>query len=339
MPDDLDFIAANEAGDGIRADGPVAMRLLESGMNIQALRTNATLRKDEWEQLDMTVVTVARERLAAAADLISRGLVFNVPNGLGTTVVQHETQSDMIAAEVTMDGVTRSQNDRVTFNLVSTPLPVIHRDFQISARVLASSRRNGTPLDTTQVAEASRQVSEKIEDLVINGLSVRDTLGFGSSTATLFGYTTRTNRNTVTLSVNWDASAKTGEDILADLIAMIAAAHADLMFGPYVLYVPAAYWTQLQDDFKTNSDRTILERLRAVAGIEDIKPLDKLAANNVLLVQMSITNVDLVIGEQPTTIQWETQGGMVMFFKVMAIMVPRIKLDHNNRSGVVHLAA
>ena len=73
--------------------------------------------------------------------------------------------------------------------------------------------------------------------------------------------------------------------------------------------------------------------LRKSAGIEDVKPADKLADSNVLLVQMTKSNVDMVIGMQPTTVQWETQGGMMMMFKVMSIMVPRIKLDHGNRSG------
>jgi hypothetical protein len=39
---------------------------------------------------------------------------------------------------------------------------------------------------------------------------------------------------------------------------------------------------------------------------------------------------------QTTVVSWEGQGGMVLYFKVMAIMVPRIKLDHGARSGVVH---
>ena len=93
---------------------------------------------------------------------------------------------------------------------------------------------------------------------------------------------------------------------------------------------------KLQDDYKPNSDKTTLQRVREISGIEDVKPVDKLADSNVLLVQLTKSNVDMVIGMQPTTVQWETQGGMVMMFKVMSIMVPRIKLDHNNRSGVVH---
>ncbi len=334
----FDFIGSD--GDSVSAQGDVAQRLLDNDMNVNALRTNATLRKDEWEMLDTAVIEVARERLNAVTDLFERGLTFNVPNALGTTVIQHETRSEMTAAEISMDGITRGQNDRVTFAIVNTPLPIIHHDFQITARNLASSRKLGTPLDTTQVEEATRQVAETTEGLLLNGHAAGDILGFGSSTATMFGYTNRTDRNTVSLALDWDLDSTTmdGEVILADVLAMITGAQADRMFGPYMLYIPTNYWVTLMDDFKSNSDKTILERIKQLPGIIDVKPADKLADDNVLLIQMTRSNVDMAVGMQPTTIQWETQGGMIMFFKVMSIMVPRIKLDHNGRSGVVHLS-
>ena len=332
----IDLITSD--GNAVSAHGGVAEKLLSNGMNPAALRTNAVLRKDEWEQLDTAVVEIARERLNAVGDLVSRGLTYEVGNGMGTTIVQHETVSEMTRAQVTMDGVTRGENDRVTFSLVSTPLPVIHHDFQISARVLAASRQSGSPLDTTQVEEATRQVAETTEDLLVNGVESGDskTLGFGSGAAVIYGYTDRPNRNTYSLAGAWNLAATTGEDIIADVLAMVAAIQVDRMFGPYILYVPSNFWVKLQDDYKPNSDKTILQRVREISGIEDVKPVDKLADSNVLLVQLTKSNVDMVIGMQPTTVQWETQGGMMMMFKVMSIMVPRIKLDHDNRSGVVH---
>ena len=80
-----------------------AQKLIANNMDVSALRTNAVLRKDEWEQLDAALISVARERLTAAADLMDRGLVYNVPNGMGTTIVQHETVSEMTEAQV-LDG-------------------------------------------------------------------------------------------------------------------------------------------------------------------------------------------------------------------------------------------
>ena len=331
----VDLIASD--GTAVSAHGSVAEKLLSSGMNPNVLRTNAVLRKDEWEQLDSAVVNIARERLNAVSDLVTRGLVYNVANGMGTTIVQHETVSEMTRARVTMDGVTRGENDRVTFNLVSTPLPIIHHDFQISARVLAASRQGGSPLDTTQVEEATRQVAETTENMLLNGVDSEDSqiLGFGSSAATIRGYTDSPNKNDYTISATWTAAGTTGATIVADVLAMISAAQVDRMFGPYIIYIPSNYWVKLQDDYKANSDKTTLSRIKEIAGIDDVKPADKLADSNVLLVQMTKSNVDMVIGMQPTTVQWEAQGGMMSMFKVMSIMVPRIKSDHDDRSGVV----
>lgn len=339
MPEaNVDLILPGENGGAPTAHGGIAATLLSNGMNPSALRTNAVLRKDEWELLDRAVVEVGRERLPAVQDLFDRNLVLNVPNGMGITVVQHQEQSEFIAAEMTMDGVTRSNYDHLRFDLVSTPLPIIHRDFQLTARHLAASRNGGIPLDTSGIEEATRQVAEKIEDVLFNGQSSGDVLGFGSSSAQIFGYTNRTNRNTVTVTAHWNDSASSGTTILADVLSAITTAQADRMYGPYMLYVPTNWWVDIFDDFKDSSDKTIIQRIRELPGIIDVKVADKLTDDNAVLVQMTRSNVDMAVGMQPTVVQWETQGGMVLNFKVMAIMTPRIKLDYGDRSGVVHLS-
>ena len=332
---EIDILSAGANG---YEGGNVAMRLLSNGMNPSALRTAATLRKDEWELLDKVVVEVARQRLVGVADLMSRGLSFKLTNPLGTLVLQHETLSEMTAAEVSMDAVTPTARDRVEFNLVNTPLPIVHKDFTLTARNLESSRRLGQPLDTTSVAEASRQVVEKIEDMLFNGLSSGGILGFGTSTASLYGYRTHPSRNTVSIGTAWDDAAVTGSDILDDVLAMVTAAQADMRYGPYMLYVPSNYWVLLQDDFKSNSDKTILQRLKEISGIVDVKVADKLPEDNVLLIEMARDVVDMVDGIQPMVVSWDSQGGMVMNFKVLAIMVPRIKADYNGNCGVVHMS-
>lgn len=340
MPEGLniDFVQTDGAGRLDSGSGSVAQLLLNSGMNVGALRTNATLRKDEWIELDQAIVPVARERLTGVNDLVSNNLTYNLRNAMGTMVLQHETVSEFTAAEVTMDAITRTQQDRTLFELVSTPIPIVHKDFRISVRNLEASRRLGQPLDTTQAEEASRQVAETVENMLFNGLSTGSTLGFGSSSAQLFGYTTRTNRNTITLAQDWDASGKTGTEILQDVLDMIDAAQDDRMYGPFMLYVPTNFWIPLLDDFKADSDKTIIQRLKELPQIIDVKPADKLTNSNVVLVQMTKNNVDMIMGQQPTVVQWESEGGMMLNFKVMAIMVPRIKLDSGNRSGIVHLS-
>ncbi len=326
----VDFLTPNGSG-GHTASSDVAAVMAGGGLNINQFRTNDTLQKDEWLEIDRAVIQIARDRLQGVADLVSAGLTINLSNGLGTTVFQWEDQSDMTAANVNMDAITEGDKDRVVFDLNSIPLPIVHKDFYISKRVLEASRKLGQPLDITTAETAATLVSEQVEDILFNGSS---SLTFGGGT--LYGYRDFPNRNTFTIPAAWDASATTGSDMLRDLLDMLALLHTDRMFGPYIMYVPTLYWTRLQDDFKTNSDRMILERLQAVSGITAIKPADTLPANNIVLTQMSANNTKMIMGLQPTVLQWESQGGMRLHFKVMAIMVPRVAATHTDQSGIVH---
>lgn len=333
----IDIIQTGEDGTAT-SQGSVAQTLLANNMNPNALRTNATLRKEEWIELDQAVVTVAQERLIGVDDLFDNNLTYTLNNAMGTLVLQHETQSDMTAAEVTMDGVTRSENDRVTFELVNTPIPITHKDFLINVRALEASRRLGQSLDVTQVQAATRQVVTTLENTLFNGLAAGGTLGFGPNTASLYGYTNRPGRNTFTISTAWTDAAATGETILDDILDALEILHGDNMFGPYVLYLTGPYYIALLDDFKANSDKSIISRLLEIPELLQIRAADRLAANNAVLVQMTRENVDIIDGIQPTVVSWETNGGMTLNFKVLAIMVPRIKLDQEGNSGIVHMS-
>jgi hypothetical protein len=90
-------------------------------------------------------------------------------------------------------------------------------------------------------------------------------------------------------------------------------------------------------DFKTNSDKSIIERLLEIPNLQWIKPAAFIPAKQQVLVQLTSDVVDMLNGLQPTVVQWATDGGMVLHFKVMAIMVPRVRNgDAENQSGIVH---
>ena len=323
-----DVILLGNEGQPTRFYGSVAQRLLQMGFNCNSLRQNDVLRKEEWQVFDDRLVEIARQRLNLVGDLMDRGLTFPLSNAMGTTVLQWEDVSDMDPAEISMDGISRTRDDRVLFGLNNIPIFITHKDFSINLRSLEASRTLGQPLDTTQLEVATRKVSESLETTLLNGA------GINVAGNTAPGYTTFPERNTFELAASWLTA--TGEQMLGDVLGMITVAHADNMFGPYMLYVPTDYWVQLQDDFKANSDRSIIERLKAVGTIDDIKVADFLASDNVLLVQMTRDVIDEVDGQQPTMVQWEEQGGFKVNFKVLAIMVPRIKADQEGRCGIVH---
>ncbi len=303
-------------------------RLLANGLDVNAaLRTNDLLRKDEWEQLDESLVRVARARLNGIADLRNAGLTRTL-RGLGVLIDQFERVSEFDAATQSMDVITPPTEDTGEFDLVSVPIPITHKGFRISLRQLEASRTIGQPLDTTNIELATRQVVEVLESMLFNGSGV--IIGGG----TVFGYTNHPDRNTGTLTATWLNPAT--RDIIADVINMIGAAEADGYFGPYMLYVPQDYWSELREDYKADSERTFMERILAIDEITGVKVTDALATDNVVLVQMTRDVVDLSIGQDITTVEWEQMGGLLGRWIVMAAMAPRIKSDFEGKSGVVH---
>lgn len=248
---------------------------------------------------------------------------------MGVTRLEWERTGDMGPAELNMAGVTEGRNDTTEGDLVSMPIPIVHKDFWINIRKLSASRNHGTPLDTTQVAICTRKVSERIESMLFLG----DT-SLGANNAIL-GYATAPNRVTGSTTASW--ATATGAQILADVIAMIAAANAKEMWGPFVFYVNYASMSNLGNDFKAESDKTILQRIKEVPGVADIKQSSYVPnGDTVFAVQMTSDVVDIVDGIQPTVVQWPSLGGMRQNFKVLAIMVPRVKSTYIQQSGIIH---
>jgi len=313
-----------------KSSGSAGVKLLNNNFDHNVLRTNDVLMKDEWLKLDQTVIEVARQRLIGVNDLMSRGLTYPIANALGVTRVEWQTQSDMDPAEISMSGVTEGRGDRLEYALTGVPLPIVHKDFTINIRALQASRNGGNPMDTTQARIASKLVSEKLESILFNGASSIKMQG-----STIYGYKTFPNRNTGSLTAGaWDATP-VGDSIVADVLAMVQKAYDDHMYGPFVLYVPLNIMTYMGNDFKANSDKSIIQRVKEIEGIADVRPSENLTAE-ALLVQMSSDVVDMVDGIQPTVLSWESHGGMVLNYKVMAIMVPRFKSDYSTQCGIVH---
>jgi len=301
-------------------------------LQVNALQANSTLRRDEWKSLDEAVQAISRTRLNGIQDLIDNGLTYNLGNAMGTTVLEYHSISDSMSADLTMDGVTRGKGDRPNYETHYLPIPIIHVDFEINARVLSASRSLGNPLDVDSAEAASRRVSEKLEALLFTDT----TYAFGGGT--IYSYLNHPNRNQVSLGTAW--TSDTAANILVDVLAMKQASIDAKHYGPWMLYIPTAYETLLDKDYDstTASGRTIRERILQIAGIKGVKVIDTLTAANVLLVQMTSDTVRLVQGMGVQTVQWDTEGKFVSKFKVLTIAVPQVRSDQDGNSGIVHLA-
>lgn len=324
----LDIIANQQAPKDFLSGAPGRV-LAANGFDVRALRTNTLLRKDEWKRYDEAVVRVARQRLAVVNRLRQAGLTFSAGD-LGTLLVEWERLSDFTEANQSMGLVTRGERDRATWDLQAIPMPITSKEFEVNLRHLLASRRRGASLDTTNAELATAVVTEKLEDTVINGSSVK----VGGSTA--YGLRNFPDRLTGTLTADWAAAATTGEQILADVLTILKALQAKNMYGPYEIFLGTAYNNKLSEDFKANSDKTIRQRILEIDEIQAITTSARIPEGDVIVVQMTSNVLDLAISQDITTVEWAEMGGFNNVFVVFAAMAPRLKSDRAGQSGIAH---
>ena len=302
-----------------------------------------SLRKDEWIQLDTVVLKAARQRLRAWSDLAAANS-YGGFNAMAKPILEHETMSDPGEAIVDMDGITEGRADSPLFQLEALPLPITHSSFWYSARQLAASRNDGTPLNVLSAEASARRVAEMVEKTLI-GVETGLTYAAASSVnqygrnATVFGYTNFSARNTKT-----DLTTPNGtnpEAVMTDVLEMLDLMYADNFYGPFILYHSTDYSRYLSDDYfrsgSTSAVRSLRDRILDIEGIQDVRRLDYLTSGfQLILVQMTSDVAQAINGMDITTIQWESKGGMQLNFKVMAIMVPRLRADYSGKCGIVH---
>lgn len=321
----------------IGADGRSFVALNEAGKLISVPVSNAvaTLRKEEWKIIDEAVIAAAKDRLRIVQDLRSAGgLVYSIANGMSKTIFETQSMSDISEATISMDPVAKGENDRPEFDITSLPLPVIHKDFSFSARQIATSRNNGSGLDTTSVSLAARRVAEMAEQLVIGTLS--HTYGGG----TVYGLTNFPSRITTVSLTDPTDSGWTPKTLVAEVLAMRQASENHKHYGPWALYVSPGWDQYLDEDYSdAKGDNTVRQRLSAIDRIQGVRTADYLTGMQMVLVQLTGDVIRLVQGMDITTVQWESEGGMKVNFKVMAIIVPQVRADFNGNTGIVHAVA
>jgi uncharacterized linocin/CFP29 family protein len=282
------------------------------------------------------------ERLSAWRDLVRSSSYGNF-NAMAKTTMEYQVVNDVGEAIVDMDGLSDGRRDRPLFKTRSIPLPIIHSDFFFSRRELSQAAQGQYPLDDTMIRMAGRRIAEMVEDITI-GLQTGMNYGTNSSThegqSQIYGYTNCPARITKT-----DLTTPTGsnpEAVNDDVMEMIELMEANNFYGPYMLYHSTGYSKWLNSDYfrtgaTTGMATTVRQRILQNSGIRDIRRLDRLTSGyQLILVQMDAQTARAINAMEPTTIMWESQGGLRQNFKVLAIQVPQIKWDYNGVAAIVH---
>lgn len=308
--------------------GGVAQRLLANGLDLSCLRTYATLRKDEWERLDAAAIGAFELRLNGIADLRSRGLVEDL-GGMGVLVSQYNRLSQMNEAEVSMWASMDAEQARIQMDLVSVPVPVIFKEFQLDIRFIESARRNGGNIQTDHATAAGRVVAEKLEEILFNG----NTTVYGGMP--IYGYRTHPNRNTGN-GADWG----TVGNIFGNILTMVSGLVGDGVPGPYVLYLHRTQYMQSLAIVDTTAQVSARQlALNNIPELEDIKYNDKMADGEAVMVSMNREVVDLALAEDFMPVEWDAMGGLNTHYRAMTVAVPRVKADYEGRSGIFHMSS
>jgi uncharacterized linocin/CFP29 family protein len=302
-------------------------------IGIPTVNASAALLRDEWKLIDTAVMRAAKPRMRAWGDLRAVNQLV-IPNGMRKTMLEYQTMGDITPATISMDGLRRGEADRFELDLKHMPLPIIHKDFEYSARQIAVSRESNTPLDTTGAELASERVAEEVEKLSV-GVASSYSFGGGS----VYGYINLPERNTQVLTNPTVVTNPvwTGKKLVNEVLQMKQKSLDDRFYGPWILYTSPAWDIVLDDDYvENNGTSTLRARLKQIDGISDIRVLDYLTGFQMIMIQMTPTVARAVIGMDIVTLQWESHGGMQVNFKVMAIMVPQLRVGPAGTTGIVH---
>lgn len=293
---------------------------------------NDLIREEVATEIEETLVRVARRDLMAVARLRAAGLDTPTENGVRTTTWEFENLGSMEDIEETMSLLALGDRDQADYELDAVPVPVFAKPFQLD------QRGNAEGVSQVNIEEAERRVIDRMEEVLTNGGRVV----VGGNDVT--GYTNHAPRDTVTLNTVW-TTLQTDDNLdaaVADVLTMRSNLRDNGFGGPYDLQLPPNYDGLIDDDYKAESDRTLRERLLAIDGIRNVFINPKLANDNVLLVQMTSSVVEMPVGQDITTVTWDVMGGLatnwvVLFVGSFALKTARDETD-TDVAGISHLS-
>lgn len=308
----------------------------------QAIVTNtpATLTKEQWIELDQVVTRVARPLLKVWGGINEAGLTYRT-GGLGTTVLQRQTVTDAGEAGLSMDGLKRTNRDRGIVDLVGLPLPIVHSEFSFPLRELIASRQNrgpnlgpAFPFDTYMLEQATRRCAEVTEKLTIGTLPL-----YTFQSGSVYGLTNYPQRITKTITLptaaNW-----TPQLHLSEILGMIQSMNDIFYYGPYNGYYSPGWTKYLDDDYSAAYPGISLRmRLSQIKDLMMYEKADYLPNFQVVLYERSTLCMRAVTGMDLMSVQWESEGGLEINFKVMGIMIPQPWSDANGSTGICHATA
>jgi uncharacterized linocin/CFP29 family protein len=296
-----------------------------------ALEGNAlSIPIDAWRRIDGRAQQLARSRLVVFNALAAAS---TQPVSIADLVSYYPQVSDSGEVTVTMDGRNQAKADQAAVKYVGTPVPVMTSTARMGWRQMEVMRKGGGMLDVTTIANNQRKVAEKLEDMVINGLS---SVSVGGDT--VYGLRNFPQRNALTHGLT--LSTATGAQWLTAVKAIINSAIGDNQFGRITLFVNIGDYVAIDTtDYSASYSGTIKERLMTIGQIADIVPSSSIPASEIIgIVDLAAGEWGSILSAMPMTTRPKTRQEPEddYVFSVIAAAAPQFRADYNGNSPFVH---
>ena len=264
-------------------------------------RSQSPLTNQEWQALDRVVVKVARHNLIARRFLTLFG-----PVGAGLQSFAIDRFSGGQVGQISLLGAEERDVIAVRSRRFA-PLPVLYCDFRLEWRDLETSRRLGTPLETTGPAIAASTVATMEDRLIFNGYDELQQEGFLNVEG----------RQRVPLG-DWGTMGGGFAAVVNAVQALIERRFQP----PFTLVVPPPLFVHLNRVYNNTGVLEIEQVRRLIGG--DIYVTPALPSNVAVVVAPGPENMDLLIAQDLVTAYLETTA-MEHHFRVLEILSLRVK--------------
>jgi uncharacterized linocin/CFP29 family protein len=262
---------------------------------------SSPLSQAQWEDVERAVFDTARNALVGRRFMPVFG-----PLGPGIQTVTLDQFDGAHMGELDLTGEAECGTIR-TAGVKHLTLPIIHKDFLLLWRNIATSQQLGLPLDVSAARNAAAFAARKEDDLIFNGHP-----GMG-----IDGLLTAESRGVLPLS-NWE---KVG-NAFADVTKAIEHLVQEGFYGPYALVVPPVLYSRMHGVHERTGVleiRNVEELTAAGAFRSPVVPEDR-----AIVLSTGGQNLDLAVG-QDMVVAYLGPEKMNHVLRVLEILAPRIK--------------
>lgn len=288
---------------------------------------------DAWRRIDSRGAAIQRDVLTVFNKLSAAD---QTPIGVADIVNFYPQVSDSGEVHVSMDGRSEGNADQANVKYVGTPVPVFDSYARFGWRQMEVMRKGGGMIDTSTIANHQRKVAEKMEDVVLNGLSTVSVNG-----NTIYGLRNFPQRNSGTHGLTLATS--TGAQWLAAFKSMLDALIADNAFGRVTVFLNYGDWLSASiNEFVAGYPKTILQRLQEIQQIAEILPASKCTANEILgIANIGTGEWGTILQAMPMVTRPKARANAEddYVFGVLAMAAPQFKSDFDGKSQIVHMTA